>query len=133
MASIFTKIIRGELPSYKVYEDEEVFAFLALDQVTLGHTLVVPKKEVDHFLDTPEPDYSAVFAAGKKIGRAVHRATASKRVCAMIVGFEVPHFHLHLIPANAMSDLDFKTAQRRTDAEMQDIQNRILKELVREI
>ncbi len=121
MASIFTKIINGELPSYKVFEDDKVIAILAIDQVNLGHTLVIPKIEVDHFFQTPEPHYSAVFSAAKIISPAIQKSTDCKRVLSAIVGFEVPHFHLHLIPAMSMADLNFSKAKRHSDEEMKRI------------
>ena len=111
MASIFTKIIRGELPCYKVFESELVIAFLARDSIQLGHTLIVPKVEVDHFLDVPEPYYSAVFSAAKPLGRAIQSATGSLRVGTLIAGWDVPHFHFHVVPMNGPEDLDFKRAK----------------------
>lgn len=125
MASIFTKILKGELPGYKIYEDEHCFAILALDQVNLGHSLVIPKLEVDSFMDTPEPYYSAVYNAAKKISLAIRTATQAPRVGTIVAGFEVNHFHLHLIPAWGLADLSFSKAQRRTPDEMQEIQKKI--------
>lgn len=125
MASIFTKILSGELPGYKVYEDEHCFSILALDQVNLGHCLVIPKVEVDSFMDVPEPYYSGVFNAAKKISQAIRSATDAPRVVAIIAGFEVNHFHLHLIPGWSLGDVSFSKAQRRTPNEMQEIQKKI--------
>lgn len=85
MASIFTKIINGEIPSFKIYEDEYVFAFLDIYPVQPGHTLIVPKVEVDYFVDVPEPYYSAVFQAAKKIAPALQQATDCQRVCTTVV------------------------------------------------
>jgi histidine triad (HIT) family protein len=104
--SIFTKIIRGEIPSYKIYEDEYTFAFLDIRPNTSGHTLVVPKKQVDYFADVPEPYYSAVFQTAKKLAPAIQKATKCIRVGTIIAGFEVPHFHYHLIPMTHIGDLD---------------------------
>ena len=129
MASIFTKIIRGELPAYKIYEDEYTFAILALDQVNLGHTLVIPKLEVDSFMDLPEPHYSAVFKNAQRIAKAIKKATECPRVGTIIAGFEVPHFHYHLIPAWSIPDLSFSRAQRRTPEEMVEIQKKIISHL----
>ncbi len=125
MASVFTKIISGEFPSYKVFEDEETIAILALDQVTLGHTLVIPKQEVNHWFDVPDSAYVAVQKNAKKIGKALIQATGCKRVLTAAIGFEVPHYHLHLIPAWSMEDLDFKKGQRRPEQEMKDILSKI--------
>jgi histidine triad (HIT) family protein len=129
MSSVFTKIIAGELPSYKIYEDDHCFAFLSLDPIRAGHTLVVPKVEVDHFTDVPEPHYTAVFKAAKPIGRAILMATGCRRVGMAVQGFEVPHFHLHLIPLWGVEDFDFKRAKRLPDAEMKDAQAKIVAKL----
>ena len=129
MASIFTRIIRGEIPSYKIHEDEHTYSFVTLDQIQLGHTLIVPKIEVDHFLDVPEPHYSAVFRNAKPIGKAIHQATGSLRVAAAIVGLEVPHFHLHLVPMWDMSDLDFRKAIKRSPEACAEIQKKITEKM----
>ena len=129
MASIFTKIINGELPCYKIHEDELTFSFLALDQVNLGHTLVIPKAEVNHWFDVPANAYTQVGLNAQKIAKAIQTATGCPRVGTMVAGFEVPHYHLHLIPAWSIPDLDFKRAKRRTDEEMKDIQNKIISAL----
>lgn len=129
MASIFTKIINGELPCYKIYEDDKILSFLALDQVHLGHTLVICKEEVNHWTEVPENIYSHLHKVSQKIGRAILKAAGSPRVGQMVAGFEVPHYHLHLIPAWSIPDLDFKKATRRSDAEMKQIQAEIIKYL----
>lgn len=125
MASVFTKIISGELPSYKVFEDESIIAILALDQVTLGHTLVIPKAEVNHWFDVPEKTFQHLQTQAQKIGKAVQQATGCPRVLTAAIGFEVPHYHLHLIPAWSMADLNFAKAQRRSEAEMKDVLGKI--------
>lgn len=125
MASIFTKIIQGELPAYKVYEDDSIIAILALDQVTLGHTLVIPKQEANHWFDVPEKTFAHLQVQAQKIGRALKKATDCPRVLTAAIGFEVPHYHLHLIPAWSMADLNFAKGQRRAEVEMQDIQAKI--------
>lgn len=129
MTSIFTKIIRGEIPCYKIYEDEHTFAFLARDQIALGHTLIVPKVEVDYFVDVPEPYYSAVFKNAQPISRAIQAATGCKRVGTMVAGFEVPHFHYHLVPIDSIFDLNFSHARVRGQEEMKEIQEKIVKQL----
>lgn len=125
MASVFTKIINGELPCYKIFEDDLTLSFLALEQVTEGHTLVIPKMEVDHWLDVPEEIYLKVHANSQKIGKAVKEFTKAPRILTVAVGFEVPHYHLHLIPAHGMSDLDFKKGKKLPAAEMERIQKGI--------
>lgn len=129
MASIFTKIIQGEIPSFKIYEDEHCFAFLDIRPIHLGHTLVVPKIEVDHFFDVPEPHYSAVFQAAKKIGLAIQEVTGCPRVGTTILGFEVPHAHYHLVPMWSPSDLSFSLAKPRSQEEMKDVQKKIVQAL----
>ncbi len=126
MGSIFTKIINGELPAYKIHEDDFTIAILALDQVNLGHTLVIPKIEVDSFMDLPEPHYSAVFKSAQKIAKAIKQATQCPRVGTIIAGFEVPHFHYHLIPAWSIPELSFSRAKRMSPEEMTSIQQKII-------
>lgn len=126
MASVFTKIINGEIPSYKIYEDEHTYAFLDINPINIGHTLIVPKIEVDYFLDVPEPYYSTVFKNAKFISQAIHKATECKRIGTIIAGWDVPHFHYHLIPMNEFGDLDFKKGKQRSQEEMKEIQNKII-------
>jgi histidine triad (HIT) family protein len=126
MASVFTKIIRGELPSFKIFENEEVFAFLSIDPIRPGHTLIVPKVEIDQFTDLAEPHYSAVFAAAQPLGRAIRAATGCRRVGMAVQGFEVPHFHLHLIPLESPADFDFQNARRASMEDLAATQQRIL-------
>lgn len=126
MASVFTKIINGELPCYKIHEDDLTLSFLALDQVNLGHTLVIPKAEVNHWFDVPPEIFTRVGLNAQKIARAIKEATGCPRVGTMVAGFEVPHYHLHLIPAWSIPDLDFKRAQKKSDEEMRQIQQKIV-------
>ncbi len=129
MASVFTKIIQGELPSYKIYEDELTIAILTIEPIHLGHVLVIPKQEVNHWFDVPEAAYLQVQKNAQKIGKAIKEVTGCPRVLTTAIGFEVPHYHLHLIPAWSMADLNFKAAQKRSDAEMKEIQEKIVKAL----
>lgn len=129
MASVFTKIIRGELPCYKVFENELVIAFLSIDPIQPGHTLVVPKKEIDHFMDLEDPHYQAVFAAAKPLAQAIRTATGCKRVGLAVQGFEVPHFHLHLIPMWGTEDFDFRRARRLSNEQMQAARDGIVAKL----
>lgn len=126
MATLFSKIIRGDIPSFKLYEDEWTFAFLTLDAIQLGHSLVVPKIEVDLFSDVPEPYYSAIFKAAKPLAKAIHKATACKRVGSIFAGWDVPHCHYHLVPMFDGGDLDFRRGRQRTKDENIEMQNRIL-------
>jgi len=129
MASVFTKIISGELPCYKIYEDDKILSFLALDQIHLGHTLVISKAEINSWMDVPADVYAHLHQVSQKIGKAMRQATGAPRIGQMVAGFEVPHYHLHMIPAWSIPDLDFKKAQRRSETEMKQIQAEILKHL----
>lgn len=129
MSTIFSRIIAGEIPSYKIYEDEYVYAFLDINPINLGHTLVVPKTEVDYFIDLEEPYYTAIFQAGKKIARAIQNASDCVRVGTIIAGWDVPHVHYHLIPMFKYNDLDPSKGKKRTDEEMKDIQQKIIDNL----
>lgn len=111
MASIFSRIVSGDIPSYCVAEDETFLAFLDIRPVRPGHTLVVPKQEVDHFFDMDDDTLSRALVFAKPITRAIQRVTGAERVGAVVAGFDVPHAHLHLIPADTMADLDFTRAK----------------------
>lgn len=102
--SIFTKIINGEIPCHKIYEDEKVIAFLDIHPLQAGHTLVVPKKQVDHFDDLAEDDYAAVFGVVKKIAHRQKRVLNKARVCLRIEGFDVPHAHVHVYPCDSPAE-----------------------------
>ena len=108
MASIFTKIINGEIPCYKIAEDDNNFAFLDINPNAKGHTLCIPKKEVDKILDLDEASYLSLMAFSRKVGKAVENAMECNRVGMMVVGLEVPHVHVHLIPLNSMKDATFQ-------------------------
>jgi len=117
MPTLFTRIIRREIPGRFVYEDEHCVAFLTMAPIRPGHTLVVPRAEIDHWLDLP-PDLTAhLFQTAQKVGRAIQSAFPCEKVGLMIAGLEVPHTHLHLVPVNAISDLDFAKQDDRTTAE----------------
>ncbi len=107
MASIFSKIIRGEIPCYKIAETENCFAFLDIQPLAIGHTLVVPKKEVDYLFDVEDPLYSELMIFAKKIAAAQRKAIPCLRIGVAVIGLEVPHAHVHLIPLNSMSDINF--------------------------
>lgn len=125
MASVFTRIIDGELPCHKVHEDDLTFSFLAVPPNQPGHTLVVPRAEVDHFVDVPEESYARVMANARMIARAMLGALGRSRVGLMVQGFEVPHFHCHLVPMDGPADLDFRNARPMPDGEMRDVRDRI--------
>lgn len=108
MASIFTKIIEGEIPCYKIAEDDNYFAFLDINPNAKGHTLCVPKKEVDKIMDLDEGTYAGLMAFSRKVGLAIEAAIDCKRVGMTVIGLEVPHVHVHLIPLNGMQDATFQ-------------------------
>lgn len=105
--TIFSKIIRGEIPSFKIAEDENFFAFLDINPLVPGHTLVIPKAEVDKFLDMDNELLSRVLLFAKPIATAIEKSFPCNRVGLSVVGLEVPHAHLHLIPLNTMDDINF--------------------------
>jgi histidine triad (HIT) family protein len=107
MSSLFTKIIEGEIPSHRIHEDDRTYAFLDINPRQEGHTLVVPKREVDYLFDLPDEDYQALWAAAAKVARALKAVTGCRRVVVLVVGYEVPHAHVHLIPTNELGDVPF--------------------------
>ena len=107
MSSIFTKIIKGELPSYKVAEDENYFAFLDINPNAKGHTLVVPKKEENKIFDLSKEAYASLMDFSYQVAKAIEKTLPCKRVGMSVIGLEVPHVHVHLIPLNAMADIQF--------------------------
>lgn len=111
MSSIFSKIISGEVASYKIAEDEKHIAFLDAMPLVKGHTLVVPKKETDLIFDLDSEDYTELWAFTQDIAKQIEKAIPCKRVGVAVVGLEVPHAHIHLIPLNSMDDLNFKNVR----------------------
>jgi len=107
MASIFTKIINGEIPCYKIAENEHFISFLDIQPITKGHSLVIPKLEVDYMFDLPDDIYTGLHLFAKKIAVALKKAIPCERICTAVVGLEVPHTHIHLIPANSIHDVNF--------------------------
>ena len=117
MPSIFSRIIQGELPSYKIGETNEAYAFLDISPLHSGHTLVVPKKEIYYLFDLPDHEYQALMAFSKKVAHAVGKAVPCKRVGVAVIGLEVPHAHVHLIPIDNVSDIDFSRPKMQLSAE----------------
>ncbi len=107
MSSIFTKIIQGEIPSYKIAENEDFFAFLDINPNAIGHTLVVPKKEVNKLFDLDKETYLGLMSFSREIAIALEKALPCKRVGVSVIGLEVPHVHVHLIPLQTMNDIGF--------------------------
>jgi histidine triad (HIT) family protein len=107
MASIFTRIINREIPGYIVHEDDRYIAFLDINPLVVGHTLVVPKKEVDYIFDLDDETLAGMNVFAKKVAQAIKKAVACKRIGVAVIGLEVPHTHVHLVPMNVTDDLNF--------------------------
>lgn len=107
MATIFSRIVAGEIPCHKIAEDDEFFAFLDINPVAVGHTLVIPKKEVDYIFDIDDPMLGRMMAFTKRVAQALETAIECKRVGLAVMGLEVPHAHIHLIPITKESDMNF--------------------------
>ncbi len=108
MATIFSRIIAGEIPSYKVAEDERFYAFLDINPLAAGHTLVVPKIEVDYFYDLDDKTLSDMIVFAKRVAARIREVTGCRKVATVVLGLEVPHAHIHLIPMNCEADVDFR-------------------------
>jgi len=119
--SIFTKIINGDIPSYKIAEDDNFFAFLDINPNAKGHTLCVPKNEVDKIMDMNKTEYLGLMAFARKVGKAIEAAIDCKRVGITVIGLEVPHVHVHLIPLNKMADATFMNKIELSSEEFEDI------------
>ncbi|MBS1650884.1 MAG: HIT domain-containing protein [Bacteroidetes bacterium] len=119
MASLFTKIITGEIPSYKIAENDYCFAFLDIFPLQLGHTLVVPKMEVDKLFDLPKKNYDALFSFCHSISKSIEKSFVCNRVSMHVIGLEVPHAHVHLIPITTLNDCNFtKEKLKLSEAEL---------------
>lgn len=130
MATIFTKIINGEIPCYRITEDENYFAFLDINPLKAGHTLVVPKKETDYIFDIEDNQLAGMMLFSKKIAAAIKKAFPCKRIGVAILGLEVPHAHIHLIPMDAMEDVNFKNPKLKfSPEEFKEIAARITREV----
>lgn len=111
MATIFSRIIAGEIPSYKIAEDANYYAFLDINPLTKGHTLVVPKQEVDYLFDLDDRTLADMMVFAKQVAARIKRATGCARVAVVVLGLEVPHAHIHLIPINSEKEVDFHRAK----------------------
>ena len=129
MATIFTKILNGEIPSYKVAEDENFFAFLDINPNAKGHTLCIPKKEVNKIFDLDEDTYMGLMAFSRKVAKALEKTVACKRVGIAVVGLEVPHVHVHLIPLNEMKEMTFQHKVSVTESEFKELASNIASNL----
>ena len=130
MVSIFTKIINGDIPCHKIAEDENYFAFLDISPLALGHTLVIPKQEVDYIFDLEDDVLSGLHIFAKKVAKAVEKTIPCKRIGVAVIGIEVPHTHIHLVPLNKIGDLDFGNPKLDVPAEqLAEIAEKIRKNL----
>lgn len=116
MPSIFSRIVAGDIPSYKVAEDDRFFAFLDINPLVEGHTLVIPKKEVDRLWDLDEETYRDLFLFSKRVAHAIEAAIPCDRVGVAVIGLEVPHAHIHLAPINGLRDMDFTRPKLQVDS-----------------
>jgi len=118
MPSIFSRIVAGEIPAHKIAETDNYLAFLDVMPTTTGHTLVIPKKEVDYIFDLDDDLYAGLMAFAKTIAPAIEKAVPCKRIGVAVVGLEVPHAHIHLIPLNSMADMNFHNKLKLTQDEL---------------
>ncbi|WP_179337229.1 HIT family protein [Winogradskyella ludwigii] len=121
MATLFTKIISGEIPSHKVAETEDFFAFLDINPNSKGHTLCIPKKEVDKIFDLDEATYMALMKFSRRVALAIEKAVPCERIGMSVIGLEVPHAHVHLIPLHTMDDARFTNKQKLEVKEFEDL------------
>ena len=127
MSSIFTKIVNGEIPSYKIDEDEKYLSFLDAMPLVEGHTLVIPKEEVDFIFDLDSDAYKNLWAFAQKVAKKLQKTYPEKRIAVAVVGLEVPHAHIHLIPIEKMEDMNFKNPRLKLSSEEYlNIQNKII-------
>ena len=125
MASIFSKIISGEIPSFKIYEDDNFLAFLDINPNALGHTLCITKKEIDQIFDLDDETLSELIIFSKKVANAIKKAVVCERVGMSVIGLEVPHVHVHLVPINNMDDMSFDSKISMTDSQFIETMNKI--------
>ncbi|HOM40637.1 MAG TPA: HIT family protein [Bacteroidales bacterium] len=126
MASIFSRIVSGEIPCYKVAEDDNYLAFLDINPLNTGHTLVIPKKEIDYIFDIDDDTYAGLMLFAKRVARAIEKEVPCNRIGVAVVGLEVPHAHIHLIPINTMDDMNFRRPKLKlTPEEFKSVADRI--------
>ena len=123
--SIFTKIVSGEIPSYKIAEDDNYLAFLDINPNTKGHTLVIPKKEINKLFDLDQKEYLDLMSFSYRVAKAIEKTVPCKRIGMSVIGLEVPHVHVHLIPINTMSDMRFVEKEKLTSSEFESLARNI--------
>ena len=125
MPSLFTKIIAGEIPAQRIREDDRFLAFLDIRPIRPGHTLVIPKQEVDHFFDLPDDLLGGLMVFAKPVAAAIRQVSGAQRVGCAVVGVEVPHAHLHLVPVDGAHDIDFRRAEPAEDDDLAAMADRL--------
>ncbi|MGV3541280.1 MAG: HIT family protein [Rufibacter sp.] len=131
METVFSKIVRGEIPAYKIVEDDRFLAFLDVFPLVKGHALVIPKEPIDYIFDLDPDTLADLHKFSQKVAAAIKKAIPCKRVGVSVIGLEVPHAHVHLVPINQMADMNFSNPKQRFEpAEMEEIAERIKRELV---
>ncbi len=130
MTTIFSKIIKNEIPSYRIAEDDRFFAFLDINPLAKGHTLVIPKKEVDYLFDLEDDLLAGMNVFAKKVARAIEKVITCKRIGVAVLGLEVPHAHIHLIPINSEADISFSRPKLKfSEAEFIELAEKISREV----
>lgn len=126
MASIFSRIVKGEIPCHKILEDENYLAFLDIRPIKPGHCLVIPKKEIDYLFDMEDDLLKGLILFSKKVARKVKKVMPCKRIGVMVCGIEVPHTHIHLIPIDQIADMNFANAKSASNAELAEVAKKII-------
>ena len=129
MATIFSRIVKGEIPCYKIAEDDRFFAFMDINPVAKGHTLVIPKREDDYIFNLADEELGAMMVFAKKVAKAIEKAVPCKRIAVAVIGLEVPHAHIHLIPITQGGDMDFKKHVKMSEEEFREVQKHIVENI----
>lgn len=131
MSSIFSKIVAGNIPSYKIAESQDYFAFLDINPVALGHTLVIPKREVDYLFDVEDDQLAGLMVFAKRVAKAIEQVVPCERIGVTVIGLEVPHAHVHLIPISSLHDMNFaKPKVNLSESQFVDLAEKISKAVV---
>lgn len=131
MSGVFTKIVSGEIPSYKIAETEKYFSFLDINPLTAGHALVIPKREEDYVFDLEDEELSGLIVFAKKVALAIEKVIKCERIGISVIGLEVPHAHVHLIPINSLQDMNFaKSRAKISSEEFQALADRIAEQVI---
>lgn len=132
MSSLFTRIVEGEIPSHKLAEDERYLAFLDVRPIRPGHALVIPKREVDYLFDLDDKTLGGILCFARPVAKAIEQIVPCKRIGVTVVGLEVPHAHVHLVPIDRVSDIDFSNARPAADNELAELAGKIREKIKKE-